>query len=117
MIFIDLRDREGIVQVVFNPEVSKEAWAIADTCRSEYVLEVTGQVINRAPEAINPKMKTGHYEVMVSEITILNTAKTPAFSIEDDQIVGDETRLKYRYLDLRRPKMTKNIMMRAKRHK
>ena len=114
VIFIDLRDREGIVQVVFNPEVSKEAWAIADTCRSEYVLEVTGQVINRAPEAINPKMKTGHYEVMVSEITILNTAKTPAFSIEDDQIVGDETRLKYRYLDLRRPKMTKNIMMRAK---
>ena len=104
MIFIDLRDREGIVQVVFNPEVSKEAWAIADTCRSEYVLEVTGQVINRAPEAINPKMKTGHYEVMVSEITILNTAKTPAFSIEDDQIVGDETRLKYRYLIYAVPK-------------
>ena len=79
MIFIDLRDREGIVQIVFNPEVSKEAWEIADKCRSEYVLEVTGQVINRAPEAINPKMVTGAYEVMISEITILNTAKHQPF--------------------------------------
>ncbi|MFW8665944.1 aspartate--tRNA ligase [Enterococcus entomosocium] len=114
VIFIDLRDREGIVQIVFNPEVSKEAWEIADKCRSEYVLEVTGQVINRAPEAINPKMVTGAYEVMISEITILNTAKTPAFLIEDDQTVGDEIRMKYRYLDLRRPKMTNNIVMRAK---
>ncbi|WP_312541653.1 aspartate--tRNA ligase [Enterococcus sp.] len=114
VIFIDLRDREGIVQIVFNPEVSKEAWEIADKCRSEYVLEVTGEVINRAPEAINPKMVTGQYEVMITDITILNTAKTPTFLIEDDQTVSDEIRMKYRYLDLRRPKMTQNIVMRAK---
>ncbi|MHC5374028.1 aspartate--tRNA ligase [Enterococcus sp. LJL120] len=112
VIFIDLRDREGIVQVVFNPELSKEAWQIADSCRSEYVIEVTGEVINRAPEAINPKMKTGQFEVMIDQITILNTAKTPPFVIEDDQNVNDETRLKYRYLDLRRPKMTNNFKLR-----
>lgn len=117
VIFIDLRDREGLVQVVFNPEKSAEAkvaWEIADRCRSEYVLEVTGEVILREPEAINPKMKTGEYEVMVSEITVLNKAKTPPFLVEDDSLTGDEIRMKYRYLDLRRPKMTNNLMMRAK---
>ena len=114
VIFIDLRDREGIVQVVFNPELSKEAWEIADTCRSEYVLEVTGEVINRAPEAINPKMVTGKYEIMIDEIKILNKAKTPPFTIEEDANVGDEVRMKYRYLDLRRPNMTKNLMTRTK---
>ncbi len=113
MIFIDLRDREGIVQIVFNPEVTKEAWEIADKCRSEYVLEVTGEVINRAANAaINPKMVTGEFEVIASEIVILNQAKTPPFQIEDDQAISDEIRLKYRYLDLRRPKMTKNIKLR-----
>ena len=114
VIFIDLRDREGIVQVVFNPELSKDAWEIADTCRSEYVLEVTGEVINRAPEAINPKMVTGKYEIMIDEIKILNKAKTPPFTIEEDANVGDEVRMKYRYLDLRRPNMTKNLMTRTK---
>lgn len=113
VIFIDLRDREGIVQVVFNPELSKEAWAIADKCRSEYVIEITGQVVRRSPEAINPKMTTGEFEVMASEIVILNTAKTPPFQIEDEPI-NDELRLKYRYLDLRRPSMTRNLVMRAK---
>ena len=114
VIFIDLRDREGLVQVVFNPELSKEAWEVADTCRSEYVIEVYGEVIERAPEAINPKMKTGEVEVMVEEITILSKAKTPAFPIEDEANVGDEARMKHRYLDLRRPKMTQNLMMRTK---
>ncbi|MCD5003444.1 aspartate--tRNA ligase [Enterococcus saccharolyticus] len=114
VIFIDLRDREGIVQVVFNPELSKEAWEIADSCRSEYVIEVTGEVINRAPEAINPKMVTGEYEVMIDEITILSKAKTPPFPIEEDANVGDEVRMKYRYLDLRRPNMTKNLITRTK---
>ncbi|MHC5268880.1 aspartate--tRNA ligase [Enterococcus sp. LJL98] len=114
VIFIDLRDREGIVQVVFNPELSKEAWEIADTCRSEYVIEIHGKVINRDPEAVNPKMKTGEFEVMADHITILSKAKTPAFPIEDEANVGDEARMKYRYLDLRRPKMTQNIMMRTK---
>ena len=112
VIFIDLRDREGFVQVVFNPEVSKEAWANADKCRSEYVIEVTGEVIARAPEAVNPKIVTGGVEVMISDITILNKAKTPPFPIEDDQQTSDEVRMRYRYLDLRRPKMTQNIILR-----
>lgn len=112
VIFIDLRDREGFVQVVFNPAVSKEAWAIADKCRSEYVIEVTGEVIARAPEAANPKIVTGGVEVMISDITILNKAKTPPFPIEDDQQTSDEVRMRYRYLDLRRPKMTQNIILR-----
>lgn len=114
VIFIDLRDREGIVQVVFNPEKSKDSWEIADKCRSEYVIEVTGEVMHRSPEAINPKMVTGRFEVMVSQITILNKAKTPPFMIEDDQKVNDEIRMKYRYLDLRRPKMTQNLILRNK---
>ncbi|CAI3314315.1 aspartate--tRNA ligase [Enterococcus cecorum] len=112
VIFIYLRDREGFVQVVFNPAVSKEAWAIADKCRSEYVIEVTGEVIARAPEAVNPKIVTGGVEVMISDITILNKAKTPPFPIEDDQQTSDEVRMRYRYLDLRRPKMTQNIILR-----
>lgn len=112
VIFIDLRDREGFVQVVFNPEVSKEAWTIADKCRSEYVIEVTGEVIARAPEAVNPKIVTGGVEVMITDITILNKAKTPPFQIEDEQQTNDEVRMRYRYLDLRRPKMTQNIIMR-----
>lgn len=112
VIFIDLRDREGIVQIVFNPEVNKEAWEIADKCRSEYVIEITGVVRKREELAINPKMVTGEYEVFANEIVILNKAKTPPFLIEDDQTVGDEIRMKYRYLDLRRPKMTRNIKMR-----
>lgn len=114
VIFIDLRDREGIIQVVFNPELSKEAWETADTCRSEYVIEVTGEVIARNPEAVNPKMVTGAYEVMIDEITILSKSKTPPFPIEEDANVGDEVRMKYRYLDLRRPNMTKNLMTRTK---
>lgn len=112
VIFIDLRDREGIVQIVFNPEINKEAWAVADKCRSEYVIEVTGVVKNRGENAVNPKMATGAFEVIASEIVILNQAKTPPFPIEDEQSVSDEIRLKYRYLDLRRPKMTKNIKLR-----
>ncbi|MBO0474315.1 aspartate--tRNA ligase [Enterococcus ureasiticus] len=112
VIFIDLRDREGIAQVVFNPAHSKEAWEIADKCRSEYVIEITGELTYRDSEAINPKMKTGEFEVMATDITILNTAKTPPFLIEDENNVGDEIRMKYRYLDLRRPHMTANLKLR-----
>ncbi|MGM0218097.1 aspartate--tRNA ligase [Enterococcus sp. AZ126] len=112
VIFIDLRDREGIAQVVFNPAHSKEAWEIADKCRSEYVIEITGELTYRDKEAINPKMKTGEFEIMATAITILNTAKTPPFLIEDENNVGDEIRMKYRYLDLRRPQMTANIKLR-----
>ena len=112
VIFIDLRDREGIAQVVFNPEQSKEAWEIADKCRSEYVIEIKGELVYRDKEAINLKMKTGEFEVMATDITILNVAKTPPFLIEDENNVGDEVRMKYRYLDLRRPQMTENIKLR-----
>lgn len=112
VIFIDLRDREGIAQVVFNPEKSKEAWEIADKCRSEYVIEIKGELVYRDKEAINPKMTTGEFEVMATDIIILNVAKTPPFLIEDENNVGDEVRMKYRYLDLRRPKMTENIKLR-----
>ncbi|PZL74261.1 aspartate--tRNA ligase [Enterococcus plantarum] len=112
VIFIDLRDREGIAQVVFNPAHSKEAWEIADKCRSEYVIEITGELTYRDKEAINPKMKTGEFEVMATDITILNTAKTPPFLVEDENNVGDEIRMKYRYLDLRRPQMTANLKLR-----
>lgn len=115
VIFIDLRDREGFSQVVFNPEKSaaaKEAWAIADTCRTEYVIEITGEVINRAPDAINPKMKTGEFEIMANAITILNKAKTVPFGIDDGTPSNDELRLKYRYLDLRRPEMLENMKLR-----
>ncbi len=112
VIFIDLRDREGWVQVVFNPERSKEAWQIADLCRSEYVIEITGEVVRRADEAINPKMKTGEFEVMATNIVILNKAKTPPFMIDDEQVVNDELRMKYRYLDLRKPEMFANFKLR-----
>ncbi|MFV0560027.1 MAG: aspartate--tRNA ligase [Enterococcus sp.] len=112
LIFIDLRDREGIVQIVFNPENSKEAWEVANDCRSEYVLEVTGRVQKRSNEAINRKMSTGEYEIVAETIEVLNKAQTPPFPIEDDQTISDEVRLKYRYLDLRRPRMTKNIILR-----
>ncbi|QDX93136.1 aspartate--tRNA ligase [Brevibacillus laterosporus] len=114
VIFIDLRDRTGICQVVFNPEVNKEAWEKADRVRSEYVLSVKGKLVHRGPEAVNPKIKTGEYEMLATEITILNDAKTPPFLIEDEIDVDEQIRLKYRYLDLRRPEMQKAFYLRSK---
>ncbi|GED58826.1 aspartate--tRNA ligase [Brevibacillus formosus] len=114
VIFIDFRDRTGIVQIVFNPEYNKEAWEAADKVRSEYVLVVKGKVVNRAPEAVNPKLKTGEVEVHISEIEILNDAKTPPFLIEDEIDVDEQVRLKYRYLDLRRPEMQRSLVLRSK---
>lgn len=112
LIFIDLRDREGIIQIVFNPEESKEAWKIADDCRTEYVIGVKGKVVHRVDEAVNLKMKTGRYEVAAEEIVIYNKAKTTPFVIGDNENVNDDLRMKYRYLDLRRPEMYKNIQLR-----
>lgn len=113
LIFIDLRDREGIVQLVFSEEFDRDALAVANSVRSEYVIEVQGVVKKRKPQAVNKDMKTGDVEVEVHTITILNKAKTPPFYIEDGVAVTEETKLKYRYLDLRRPEMQKNIFTRA----
>ncbi|ETY74155.1 aspartate--tRNA ligase [Lactiplantibacillus fabifermentans] len=112
LIFIDLRDREGIVQLVFSQEFSADALAVADNLRSEYVIEVQGKVVSRVGDAINPNMKTGKVEVEIHDAKILNKAKTPPFYIQDDINVSDELRLKYRYLDLRRPEMQRNLKIR-----
>ncbi|WP_289135430.1 aspartate--tRNA ligase [uncultured Brevibacillus sp.] len=117
VIFIDFRDRTGIVQIVFNPEHDKAAWEKADKVRSEYVLVVKGKVVNRSPEAINPKLVTGEIEVHIDDIQILNEAKTPPFQIEDDIDVDEQVRLKYRYLDLRRPEMQRSLLLRSKASK
>ena len=112
LIFIDLRDREGIVQVVFNPEVSKEALDIADSCRSEYVIGVKGKVVERTGSAVNSRMKTGKIEIIAEDIVVYNEAKTPPFVIEDDQTISDDVRMKYRYMDIRRPSMLNNLKLR-----
>lgn len=108
VLFIDLRDRSGIVQVVFNPDYSGEALQIADKVRSEYVLAVKGKVVKRDEETINRNLPTGEIEVQITDIEVLNTAKTPPFFIEDGVEVDESLRLKYRYLDLRRPEMQKH---------
>ncbi len=105
VIFVDLRDRTGIVQLVFRQDVNEEALVKADRLRSEFVIQVEGTTVRRAPEAVNPKIATGTIEVEVTSLTILNSAKTPPFTIEDDVDVDEAVRLRYRYLDLRRPKM------------
>lgn len=113
LIFIDLRDREGIMQLVINPEkVSAEVMATAESLRSEFVIEVTGQVAAR--EQANDKLPTGAVELNVTTLTVLNTAKTTPFEIKDGIEANDDTRLRYRYLDLRRPEMLENLKLRAK---
>ncbi|WP_438311119.1 aspartate--tRNA ligase [Sporosarcina sp. FA9] len=113
LIFIDLRDRSGVVQTIFSPEYSKEALEIAEGVRSEFVLSITGKVIERQESQKNPNIETGSIEVQVEEITIINKAKTPPFIIEDETDANEEIRLKYRYLDLRRPKLAKVFKMRS----
>ncbi|HCV1837888.1 TPA: aspartate--tRNA ligase [Staphylococcus aureus] len=113
LIFVDLRDREGIVQVVFNPAFSEEALKIAETVRSEYVVEVQGTVTKRDPETVNPKIKTGQVEVQVTNIKVINKSETPPFSINEENVNVDENiRLKYRYLDLRRQELVQTFKMR-----
>ncbi|WP_423831886.1 aspartate--tRNA ligase [Streptococcus equinus] len=113
LIFIDLRDREGIMQLVINPEkVSSDVMATAEKLRNEFVIEVTGEVAQR--EQVNKNLPTGEVELKVTALTILNTAKTTPFEIKDDVEVSDDNRLRYRYLDLRRPKMLNNFKLRAK---
>ena len=113
LIFIDLRDREGIMQLVINPEsVSDEVMKTAESLRSEFVIEVTGKVAAR--EQANDKLATGSVELHVDSLTVLNTAKTTPFEIKDGIEANDDTRLRYRYLDLRRPEMLENLKLRAK---
>lgn len=114
LIFIDLRDREGIVQIVFNPHFSQAALEIAESVRNEYVLEVMGTVVERAGGLENKKIATGNVEVEVHDVVVLNEAKTTPFDIEDGVMVLDDKRMEYRYLDLRRPEMTQNILLRHK---
>ncbi|UOE54527.1 aspartate--tRNA ligase [Bacillus sp. CMF12] len=112
LIFVDLRDRTGIVQVVFNPEVSPEALATAEKIRNEFVLDIEGEVIAREEGTINENLKTGRIEIKAEKVTIINEAKTPPFVIDDKTDVSEDVRLKYRYLDLRRPVMFDTFKMR-----
>ncbi|MBS6295961.1 MAG: aspartate--tRNA ligase [Dialister sp.] len=114
LIFIDLRDRSGIVQVVMSPQYGEDAFHKAEDVRSEYVLAIRGIVRERSPETVNPKMQTGKIEVVVSEMRVLNKAKTPPFYVEDGIEVDETVRLKHRYIDLRRPEMQRNLIMRHK---
>lgn len=112
LIFIDLRDRYGYTQVVFDPTAASAAHSLAESMRSEYVIRIKGRVRRRPDDQINKNLDTGEIEVLVGEAEILNASQTPPFEIDQEKEVGEETRLKYRYLDLRRERMRKNIMLR-----
>lgn len=112
LIFLDLRDRSGVIQIVFNPEISPKVFAMAEKLRNEYVVSVTGKVELRPEGNVNPHMDTGEIDILASDLQILNEAKTPPIYIADDIDVDENIRLKYRYLDLRRPQMQRNIIMR-----
>ncbi|WP_391202088.1 aspartate--tRNA ligase [Psychrobacillus sp. L4] len=113
LIFVDVRDRSGLVQVVFNPEISEPAIQIAEKLRNEFIIEVHGTVIARAANQVNPNMPSGSIEVHATEVIIINEAKTPPFAIENQTDAGEDIRLKYRYLDLRRPVMYDTFKMRS----
>lgn len=113
VIFLDLRDREGIVQVVFDPDTG-EHFQLADRVRSEYVVKVTGRVRARSEGTVNPAMSTGAIEVLGKELEVLNSAATPPFQLDEHTAVGEDVRLQYRYMDLRRPEMQKRFILRAK---
>ena len=116
LIFIHLRDRTGISQIVFNPEHDKESHAKAEQLRSEYVIAVEGPVVQRDADTINPNLATGEVEIVCEKLYVLNTSATPPFVLDEDEApnVGEETRLKYRYVDLRRPRMQRNLILRHK---
>ncbi|WP_062198831.1 aspartate--tRNA ligase [Massilibacterium senegalense] len=112
VIFIDLRDRMGVVQIVCNPEISAKAHEVAEKVRNEYVLDIKGTVVKRDPSTVNENIATGAIEVHVQDVEILNEAKTPPFPIENNIEVSEDVRLKYRYLDLRRPEMLETFKLR-----
>ncbi|MBN0986060.1 aspartate--tRNA ligase [Amphritea pacifica] len=113
VIFLDLRDREGLTQVVFDPD-REESFALADSCRSEYVVEVKGTVRGRPEGTVNADMPTGEIEVLGKELVILNKSETPPFQLDEHQQVGEEVRLRHRYIDLRRPEMQEKLRFRSK---
>ena len=113
VIFLDMRDREGIVQVVFDPD-TESAFALADRVRSEYVLKITGRVRARGEGTINPAMATGSIEILGKDIELLSESATPPFPLDAHHSVGEDVRLKFRYMDLRRPEMQNNLMFRAR---
>ncbi|HJO61457.1 MAG TPA: amino acid--tRNA ligase-related protein, partial [Desulfobacterales bacterium] len=112
VIFVDMRDREGTTQVVFNPKENKEIHEKAHAIRNEYVIGVCGNVDKRPDGMTNPNLKTGEIEILVTDLKILNPAKTPPFLIEDTVDVSETVRFKYRHLDLRRPQLQRNIILR-----
>ena len=112
VIFLDMRDRDGIVQVVFDPD-TQEYFELADRVRSEYVLQITGRIRERSPDTINPAMSTGHIEILGKELVILNEAAPPPFPLDAHQTVGEDVRLRYRFMDLRRESMQRNLISRS----
>ena len=114
LIFVDLRDREGLTQVVFNPEISQELTSAAHKIRSEFVLSVTGTVKARPGDMVNASMSTGEIEVVARDMEILNPSLPLPFAIEDNLEASDALRMKYRYLDLRRPVMMETLKLRHK---
>lgn len=112
LIFIDLRDKSGLVQVVFNPDHSQSALETAEAVRAEYILEVKGKVVERAADTVNPALETGRIEVLATDLTVLNKAKTPPFLIQEETDVAEDLRLKYRYIDLRRRSLQDTFKMR-----
>ncbi len=114
IIFIQLRDRDGITQVVFHADASAELHQKAESLRSEYVAAVEGRVERRSPETVNPNLETGEIELVADKLWILNESRTPPFPMEEEVDVTEEARLKYRYVDLRRPHMQRNIILRSK---
>lgn len=114
LIFVWLRDRSGIVQLAFNPDTDKALFDKAESVRGEYVIAVSGTVVKRDEYNINPELKTGEIEILVDELRILNSSETPPFEIDDDINVNDDVKMKYRFLDLRRPSMQKSLMLRHK---
>ncbi|MCO4759170.1 MAG: aspartate--tRNA ligase, partial [Oceanospirillaceae bacterium] len=113
VIFLDVRDREGLTQVVFDPD-REESFALADSVRNEFVIEVRGLVRDRPEGTVNPDMPTGEIEVLGKELVILNKAETPPFQLDEHQQVGEDVRLRHRYIDLRRPEMQDKLRFRSK---
>ncbi|OGU64395.1 MAG: aspartate--tRNA ligase, partial [Ignavibacteria bacterium RIFCSPHIGHO2_02_FULL_56_12] len=112
LIFIDLRDRYGLTQIVFRPQITHQTFEAAKSLRSEFVVSVTGKVAARPQDMLNASLPTGSIELEVQMMDILTKADTPPFAIDDDAAINEDIRLKYRYLDLRRPKMQRNLMLR-----